>query len=70
MIKEQKYVSSLCRQQRLLVAVESEITRSGFKTPSNDKIQRCEFLRNAHILPCILRFLINSRLVFGRDLRF
>ncbi len=27
-------------------------------------------LRNAHILPCMLRFLRSSRLVFGRDLGF
>jgi hypothetical protein len=44
--------------------------RNEFKTSSNAQILRCEFLRNAHILKCMLRFLRNPRPVFGRDLRF
>ena len=46
------------------------IFRSDFKNPYNAQIRRCEFLRNAHILACMLRFLRTSRLVFERDLGF
>jgi hypothetical protein len=42
--------------------------RSSFKTLSNAQMRRCEFLPNAHLLPRLLRFFINSRLVFGRGL--
>jgi hypothetical protein len=48
----------------------AEITTSHLKDTSNAQLRCCEPLRNAHILPCMLRFFIGSRLVLERDLHF
>jgi hypothetical protein len=46
------------------------LRRSGFKTPSKARWLRCAPLQNAHILSCMLRFIIGSRLALEPDLRF
>ena len=48
----------------------AEISRSGFKIPSNTESQRGGPPQNAHILLCMLRFFVGPRLDLRRDLRF
>ena len=49
--------------------MESFIT-SHLKNVSNAQLRCCEPLQNAHIRPCMLRFIIGTRLVLERDLHF
>ena len=55
------------------IALEKNIPagfKSSFKIPSNIDSPRCKPPHNAHILPCLLSYLVSLRLNLRRDLRF
>jgi len=48
----------------------SNKSASRLKNTSNARLRRFEPHKNAHILPCMLRFFIGSRRVLERNLHF
>jgi len=54
----------------LLLLQRGLLSRSCFKNASHTQWQRYNPLQNAHILSCMLRFLIGLRLALGHDLLF
>jgi len=49
---------------------ECDVFTSYLKNTSYAQLRRCEPLQNAHILQCMLRFFIGSRLVLEPKLHF
>lgn len=49
---------------------DQSVFTSHLKNISIAKLRRCEPPQNAHILPCMLRFFIGSRLVLECNLHF
>jgi len=48
----------------------NDYIRSYLKNTSNAQLRCCGPPQNAHILPCMLRFLVGPRLVLERNLHF
>ena len=49
----------------MCIAVDSNYSKTAFKSPAYTRMLRCKPTQNAHILACMPRFFVGLRLAYG-----